>query len=243
MGHFGKVCRQPHPSTCQGPTTPQTTNPQTSTLTISDLSLIQLSELAHGSIVPAPTINMQVATCNGQASLEILPDSGADICAAGPQFVHSLGENMDNLAHSQVSPRAVNGSILDPVGMIPNVSFCTNGKTIQDNVHIYASVTGALISWRTAQKLGILPSCYPSPIGQINTCHGPLLTTEQLMSEFPSVFDGQILARNPHLLDRWCPPILCECTTHYSFCISGQTQTRARPSRCPRCHYTRNRAN
>ena len=192
MGHFGKVCRQPHPSTRQGPTTPQTTNPQTSTLTISDLSLVQLSELAHGSIVPAPTINMQVATCNGQASLEILPDSGADICAAGPQFVHSLGENMDNLAHSQVSPRAVNGSILDPVGMIPNVSFCTNGKTIQDNVHIYASVTGALISWRTAQKLGILPSCYPSPIGQINACHGPLPTTEQLMSEFPSVFDGQI---------------------------------------------------
>ena len=142
----------------------------------------------------------QLSTCsNGQASLEILPDSGADICAAGPQFVHSLGENMDNLAHSQVSPRA---SILDPVGMIPNVSFCTNGKTIQDNVHIYASVTGALISWRTAQKLGILPSCYPSPIGQINTCHGPLPSTEQLMSEFHPYLTHHAWREISHLLDR-----------------------------------------
>jgi hypothetical protein len=47
-GHFGKVCRQPHPSTRQG-----TTTPQTNTLTISDLSL---AEIAHGSIIPAPTM-------------------------------------------------------------------------------------------------------------------------------------------------------------------------------------------
>lgn len=49
-----------------------------------------------------------------------------------------------SLAHSNVSPRAVNGSILDPVGKIPKVAFCTNGKTVHDDVHIYA---GALISY------------------------------------------------------------------------------------------------
>ncbi len=107
---------------------------------------------------------MQVATCMGQASLDILPDSGTDICAAGPQFVHALGECMNNLAHSNVSPRAVNGSILDPVGKIPNIAFCTNGRTVHDDVHIYTSVTGALISWATAKKLGILPECYPRPL-------------------------------------------------------------------------------
>ena len=60
---------------------------------------------------------------------------------------------MDNLAYSNVSPRAVNGSVLDPIGKIPNVAFCTNDKTVHDDVHIYASVTGALISWATAKKL------------------------------------------------------------------------------------------
>jgi hypothetical protein len=73
---------------------------------------------------------MQVATCNGQASLEILLDSGADICAAGPHAVRPLTWR----EHGQPGTipgepyRAVNGSILDPVGMIPNVSLCTNGK-------------------------------------------------------------------------------------------------------------------
>jgi hypothetical protein len=52
-----------------------------------------------------------VATCHGQANIDILPDSGADICAAGPQFVKTLGEYMDNLAESDVAPKAVNGTI------------------------------------------------------------------------------------------------------------------------------------
>jgi hypothetical protein len=90
-------------------------------------------------------------------SLDILPDSGANISTAGPQFVQALRERMDNLVHSNVSPKAVNDSILNQVGNIPKVAFCTNGRTVYDDVHIYAPVTGALISWATAKKLGILP--------------------------------------------------------------------------------------
>ena len=76
---------------------------------------------------------------------------GADICAAGPQFVHALGEHMDNLAHSDIVPRAVNGTTLHPIGKIPDITFHTHSRTTQEDVHIYDSVAGAIISWATAQ--------------------------------------------------------------------------------------------
>ena len=109
VGHFARVCRQ-NPRHLD-----KIATPQVKTLSTSDLPLVQISELVYGSVIPAPTINMKVSTCNGQANFDILPDSGADICAAGPQFVQALGEHMHNLAHSSVSPRAVNGSVLHPV--------------------------------------------------------------------------------------------------------------------------------
>ena len=162
IGHFSRVCRQkPAPT---GGKQRMTTTPQTRTLSAhprSDLPFIQFSGTSTGSITPTPTVPMKVTTCNGQADIAILPDSGADICTAGPQFVHALGEHMDNLAHSDIVSRAVNGTTLHPIGKIPDVTFHTHGRTTQEDVHIYDSVAGAIISWATAQRLDILPECYP----------------------------------------------------------------------------------
>ena len=105
---------------------------------------------------------------------------------------------MDNLANSNIRPRAVNGSIQHPVGKLSHVVFCVNGKTVHNDIHIYDLIAGALISWAIAKQLGILPECYPEPTRQIHAMHthynisNPLLTSDQLMAEFPSVFDGQI---------------------------------------------------
>ena len=105
---------------------------------------------------------------------------------------------MDNLAPSNICPRAVNGSILHPVGKLPHVAFCVNGRTVHDDVHIYDSITCALISWATAKQLGILPECYPEPARQIHAMltrqntSDPLPTADQIIAEFPSVFDGQV---------------------------------------------------
>ena len=195
LGHFARVCLRKHSAAGQyhKPATPHA-----QALSTNELPIVQLSELAHGPATPAPTVNMQVSTHHGQASLDILPDSGAEISAAGPQFVQALGEYMDNLAPSNICPRAVNGSILYPVGKLPHVAFCVNGRTVHDDVHIYDSIAGALISWATAKQLGILPECYPEPARQIHAMHthhntsNPLPTADQIMAEFPSVFDGQV---------------------------------------------------
>ena len=111
----------------------------------------------------------KVTTSNGEANIAMLPDSGVDICAAGPKFVKPLGEHMDNLA----SPRL----FLEP-SMVPHyiqlenppkVTFHSHDRTAQEDVHIYHSITDAIISWSTAQKLGILPKCYRQPTTKAST--------------------------------------------------------------------------
>ena len=91
MGHFSRVCRQKQPiKQAQHGATPQTN------ALSSGLPLLQLSMLIKGKIAPAPLVAMHVASDRGEAHIDVLPDSGADICAAGPQFVAALGEHMDN---------------------------------------------------------------------------------------------------------------------------------------------------
>ena len=95
LGHFARVCLRKHSAAGQyhKPATPHA-----QALSTNELPVVQLSELAHGPATPAPIVNMQVSTRHGQVSLNILPDSGAEISAAGPQIVKALGEYMDNLA-------------------------------------------------------------------------------------------------------------------------------------------------
>ena len=96
-GHFARVClrKQSAAGQYRKPATPHAK--------AISLPVVQLSELAHGPATLAPTVNMQVSTRHGQASLNILSDSGAEISAAGPQFVQALGEYMDNLAPSNIA--------------------------------------------------------------------------------------------------------------------------------------------
>ena len=58
-------------------------------------------------------------------------------------------------------------------------------------MHIYPSVSGAVISWLTAKQLGILPENYPKPALALHRLNAHI-TAEQLMAEFPTVFDGWI---------------------------------------------------
>ena len=92
----------------------------------------------------------------------VLPDSGADISAAGQTIVDMLGHHLDNLAPSEISPRALNGACMKPVGKI-TVTISLQGRTCRDDMHIFLGVSGALISWKAAKELGILPSQYPCP--------------------------------------------------------------------------------
>ena len=180
VGHFGRVCQQ----------RPRKTNPQANGLH---------THLLNITSKPAPKIQLTVTSLNGKASLPVLPDSGADICAAGIDFLQALGESPDNLATSDTIPKTVSGHLIHPLGKLPNVKFEVEGRSAIQDVLIFQEVTGALISWSVAQKLDILPRHYPEPPPRQeaqqqvkSTVSTHEVTTQEIMAEFPTVFDGHI---------------------------------------------------
>ena len=195
VGHLAKVCRgrkqplpaQPHPSTMAVQTTPHQ-DPQ-----------INASQADNGNnIEPAPTINVHISSLNGDTEIPALPDSGADISVAGKVALGCLGEHEDNLLPSQIIPRAVNGTRMHPIGKLP-VKFALRGRQYVEDLHIYPNVKGVLLSWKAAKGLNILPQCYPQPCGipSVNSNATPVttnhaVTSQQIMQEFPTVFDGHI---------------------------------------------------
>ena len=152
-----------------------------------------ISDIRNATSNPTPTVRMRVVSLNGQADIDILPDTGADICAAGPDFVKAVGEHLGNLADSDIVPKTANGQTMKPLGKLPAVKFTLQDKSAVEDVHIYQSVAGALISWSTAQNLGILPDHYPQPISARPTAINALVGNKEcLLAEFPTVFDGKI---------------------------------------------------
>ena len=148
----------------------------------------------------APTVQIHVISLNASCDIEMLPDSGADISAADREFLAQLGEHVDNLPSSHIMPQAVNGTTMKPIGKLP-VTLCLGNKEIQDDVHIYPRVSGALISLRVSKGLGILPERYPHPVTATaaSSCPGISATETSPPSpipdsskEFPTVFDGVI---------------------------------------------------
>ena len=207
-GHMMRVCKLR-----KGHQQPLRAAMITYTVTSDDyMPEINTSVGSHTSVQPAPRIRVHLSALNGQATMQVLPDSGADVSLAGPALPRSLNDHPDNLVLSTMVSRAVNGSLMEPVGQLP-VTFSPDSKTYHDNVYIYPGVTGVLLSWRVARGLGILPSDYPRPqhpppaatvqstsaLDHSHTIEPPLVVptlgvvaATDLTSEFPSVFDGTV---------------------------------------------------
>ncbi|XP_065896213.1 uncharacterized protein [Dysidea avara] len=199
LGHFAKVCcsKLPQPDTTP---TPVGTN-----------ALSLLSTIRHVTATdPAPKITLNISSLNGTTAATILPDSGADISAAGEEILAHLNEHIDNLLPSTTVPKAANGTEMHPVGKLP-ICLKLGNTEFSDDLHIYPDVCGILISWKACKNLGILPDCYPyppavtkaictttldeSPINIISTDAGTsMLTKDSIINEFPRVFDGIIRA-------------------------------------------------
>ena len=81
---------------------------------------------------PAPTVLPHARGINGEADIQVLPDSGANICAAGTQFLTKLGEHMDNINESDIEPQAVNGNTMTPLGCLPAMFLTAGGKPAGD---------------------------------------------------------------------------------------------------------------
>ena len=89
---------------------------------------------------------------------------------------------------------------MTPLGKLP-VTISLGTAVYTDELHIYPQVCGALLSWKAAKGLNILPANYPNPLTLSSCSNLPsiavierdlLPSSGNIMAEFPSVFDGQV---------------------------------------------------
>jgi hypothetical protein len=222
VGHMARVCRarplqQPKQATPPPPSWQAT--PSTNVITVPDVMSAGLEQSGTPTVVEhAPTIDIEVVALNGSAELSILPDSGADISVAGPSFLVQLGDHPGNLLPSRMTPRAVNGTTMKSMGRLP-VNLTLEGTTYTEDFHIYPEVTCAILSWKAARGLHILPRVYPRPsvpdtinVQSISSHVSPqpvslhptpplplgstptLPAATEMMAEFPSVFRDEVVS-------------------------------------------------
>lgn len=215
IGHFSRVCRQKIPAAGNKgwPRLKQTHNHTKWSAT-------------HSALQHEKKIDNSGPNRWPQVMGKPISTSSQSGAVAGPHFVRVLGEHMDNIAHFDVTPRAVNGSTLHPVGKIPNVTLHTHGRTANEDMHIYDSVEGALISWATAQRLGILLSQTSGTSQTRNTRNPRVITVDHIMYVRVS---HSIWGPGPHnawreishLCNYRYSTILWNYPTYHSLCIQG----------------------
>ena len=148
-----------------------------------------------------------------------------------------LGQHINNIIPSGISPRTVNGLSI-PLGKV-TITIKLEEAAYQDDLHIYPGVSGALISWKATKHLGILPASYPYPEKQSSQGPGHREAqmrqtscdsiTENLVKQFPAVFDGNIHTMEGEKFHIYiscgqCCAILCKNTQNNSIRLQGQAK-------------------
>ena len=191
LDHFASFCKSKMPKNF---------NQRLGQMSAEMPALLRLSvnQTSNSCATRAPTVQVLVSGLNGSSKMVALPDSGADLTAADVEMLPRLGENVENLLKpSNKQTSAVDGSHLKAIGQLP-VTITLGKTSVEDVVHVFPSIPGGmLLSWKTSKDLSILPPNYPCQIQKIcnvnlKSDEDDLTTEEDLIKEFPTVFDGQI---------------------------------------------------
>ena len=145
------------------------------------------------------------------AQIEMLPDTGSEVTAADRAFVKKLGMSLNNLSPSDITPMAADARNVGVLGKM-NVNLELNDRKSEEEIYIFRSSSGPILSQMACKRLGIVHPEFPLPLGSLKksdkieqheTADKPLkpalkenldsqLTKEGLIAEFPGDFDGAI---------------------------------------------------
>ena len=82
-----------------------------------------------------------------------------------------LNDYEENLLKSDECPAAVDGHKLKLVGMtLAQISL--GNKKVKEEIHFLKGMKGLVLSWKTVQKLGIIPGDYPKQINAVSDANG-----------------------------------------------------------------------
>ena len=131
-GHFAKVCR--NKTTQQGPAQASANaihvDPQQNSQ-----EQVRMYAMSQTRRELAPTIEVQMTSSTGKKNTTVLPDSGAEITAAGKDILKYLDHHPHNFLPSTIVPRTVNVSSISPIGRIA-ITIHPEGKQSTDDLHV-----------------------------------------------------------------------------------------------------------
>lgn len=119
----------------------------------------------------APALQVQVTSANSSMSVRAIPDTAADLCDAGLEFLQLFDESQDNLCPSSDHPQTANGTAMMAIGKL-HVTFELGMEFVSLFVHIIADVQGLLLSWQVVRDLALVPATYPEQILQLEVSPG-----------------------------------------------------------------------
>ena len=204
VGHLARVCKSCRPTESTA-THSRDAGPSTRAVSVATSQTSpSATENAHSAlhIESAPTIEVHIANPNDSATVKALPDSGADISVAGTDIVELLGDHKDNLLPSCVTPRTVSGHTMNRTPSVDYQSLSPSEWPHKKMSSMSAPTSrDSCYLGKPPKHLRILPAHYPAPIEQQPSARslttGPTpprphsVTCEDLMRDFPSVFDEQ----------------------------------------------------
>ena len=160
--------------------------------------------IAATSTSHAPTVLVQAEAATGtKRSVRAIPDTGADVDAAGPGLLENLGLKVDCLASTMERPQSADGSDMRVRGSL-EIKFSLGTRSVQTTVYIIENLQAVFLSWKTTLELALIPQNFPAQIKRVDHQIDPVTgtsqrgngkartTRESLMVEYPEVFDGVI---------------------------------------------------
>ena len=105
---------------------------------------------------------------NRTASVNALPDTGADLSVAGEDFLQQLGVFREALRRPAQHPRAADGSVIHSVGTLTSVISLGDVRKEDEVVNILPGVRVLLLSWEVTRKLRLVHAGYPCQIAAVS---------------------------------------------------------------------------
>jgi len=150
------------------------------------------------------TIDVRVLFGTGKGTLRFLPDTGASINAISLKDLQKLGENVQNLIESHIKPQSVEGRVLENFGKL-RANIRLGGRQTQAEIYVLKNIKHPVLSLKTCKELNLIHQDFPKQMMEIKKpelnrmcvitekgCQERSGLAEQLMKEFPVVFQGVI---------------------------------------------------
>ena len=144
-----------------------------------------------------PIVDVLVTSATGQtAQVQAIPDTSADVSAAGPGFIDLVSGSLEELTPTTERSESVDRSPMHVLGYV-SVTLTIGEHSVQTPVMIVDRLKGFLLSWETTLDLALMPADFPKQIARVPSQQvtNHLSARDRLIAEFPKVFDGVLRVR------------------------------------------------